>query len=249
LKRAGFAETPRLQVVALEAAAHAAGAWDSPPLAVCSDMPLLAYQAILPVLGIVLLALVAATRRRVRRLIGRDPVVCHAFQDDRSPEGFLESVMAVGSVAAVADAVLNALATEWVEDSIAVPILRRAPGLGWIGLGLLVSGIALYAAAVHQLGPSWRIGIDHARPGPLRTGRLYGHVRHPVYVSAMLVMAGQAALTADVLSIGVAITGAIALGVQARIEEAFLRSRYPDEFAAYEKRTGRFWPRRGAGAP
>jgi protein-S-isoprenylcysteine O-methyltransferase Ste14 len=43
----------------------------------------------------------------------------------------------------------------------------------------------------------------------------------------------------------VAAAGALWVGlpVQARLEEAFLSSQFPDEYPAYQRHTGRFWPK------
>ena len=211
-------------------------------------MPRLIFQIVVPLHGLVAVAIVFVARHRIHGGTGRDPVVFRPFREHRTPHGFLEQVLAAGIALSVADVAANALAPDWVARRAAIPILRESAALGWTGLALLSLGVALYAVAVAQMGRSWRIGIDHARPGPLVTRGLYSRVRHPIYTSASLVVVGLALLLADGVSIAVAAAGLLAFSVQARLEEDFLRTQFPDAFAAYESRTGRFWPKlTGAG--
>jgi protein-S-isoprenylcysteine O-methyltransferase Ste14 len=114
--------------------------------------------------------------------------------------------------------------------------------VGYLGLSLLILGFLQAAVAVRQMGVSWRIGIDKEAPGPLVSRGLFSRVRHPIYSGVLLATAGLAALTADLFSLTVAAAAWIGIPVQARLEEEFLLSRYP-EYATYLEHTGRFWPR------
>jgi protein-S-isoprenylcysteine O-methyltransferase Ste14 len=93
------------------------------------------------------------------------------------------------------------------------------------------------------MGTSWRVGIDDQDPGPLVSRGLFARVRHPIYGGLLLATAGVAALTADALSIVVVGAAWTSLPIQARLEEAALASRHPDDYPGYRARTGRFWPR------
>jgi protein-S-isoprenylcysteine O-methyltransferase Ste14 len=217
-------------------------------------MPRAVYQLVVPLHGCLAIAVVFLARSRVHGQTGRDPIVFRPFRSDGTAHGFLESILVVGIAISIADVAANALAFDWVGRSLAIAALRRSPLLGAAGLALLTFGVGLYAIAVQQMGQSWRIGIDHAEPGPLVTRGLYAHVRHPIYTSGSLVIVGLAALFADGVAIAVAAAGLLAFSVQARLEEEFLRARYPEAFAVYESRTGRFWPKfsailRGSTAP
>jgi protein-S-isoprenylcysteine O-methyltransferase Ste14 len=62
----------------------------------------------------------------------------------------------------------------------------------------------------------------------------------------LLATSGIAAVTADLAAILLAGAAWIGLPIQARLEEAFLLGRHPEEYPAYLRRTGRFWPRLSA---
>jgi protein-S-isoprenylcysteine O-methyltransferase Ste14 len=205
-------------------------------------LPRIIFQVVVPLHGLVVIAIVLVARSRIHAGTGRDPIVFRPFRGGGTPHAFLESILVVEVGLSLLDVALNAVAREWVEQWLAIPLLLRSAALGWAGLGLVTLGVALYAVAVAQMGRSWRIGIDQASPGPLVTGGLYGRVRHPIYAAVALVMVGLAAAFGEMLAVGVAVAGVVAVALEARLEEEFLRAKYPEEYRAYELRTGRFWP-------
>jgi protein-S-isoprenylcysteine O-methyltransferase Ste14 len=80
---------------------------------------------------------------------------------------------------------------------------------------------------------------DSAR---LVTEGIYAHVRHPMYLSVLLLMA--AALAADPRLWRIALWAALlaVLIAKARREEGYLRARFP-QYAEYMQRTARLLPR------
>jgi len=67
------------------------------------------------------------------------------------------------------------------------------PGLGVGGMMLILVGILLRIAAVHQLGRSYSHRIRDLE-SPLISRGLYGTIRHPAYLGTLLVHAGVVAL-------------------------------------------------------
>ena len=191
-------------------------------------------------LGVLVVAL-AVKRWLVRRRLDWDPVRMRPGHDFDLPGGFLEWTLTLATLVDAADVALNAV---WPGQMarLAIPVLRESAFVAWTGVGLLTLGLVLILAAVAGMGESWRIGIDRERPGALVTSGLFDRIRHPIYSGIFLLTLGLALLTADVLSIAVAAAAAVGLPVQARLEEQFLGSVHPD-YASYQRRTGRFWPR------
>jgi len=206
-------------------------------------LPDVVFRAVLPVLWLGLVIGVCANRWRVLGRLGRDPIVLRPWQKADGAARYLERVLSLAALVLTADVVLNAVAPGEMADALAIKALRSSKAVGYCGLALLSIGLLVAAVAVTQMGLSWRIGIDGQAPGPLVSRGVYARVRHPIYSGMLLATAGIAGVTADLLSVAVAAAAAVGLPVQARLEEAFLLSRHPQEYPGYLERTGRFWPR------
>lgn len=109
----------------------------------------------------------------------------------------------------------------------------------------LLLGAASVALGLWTLAHN-RPGNFNIRPVPkadatLITSGPYRHVRHPMYVSLLLFLAGLVA-AAPTLAAWTAFAALVAvLATKARLEEAFLRERFSD-YADYATRTRRFVP-------
>jgi protein-S-isoprenylcysteine O-methyltransferase Ste14 len=196
-------------------------------------LPLYAAAAVLALL---------VNRARVSRRIGRDPVVIHPFSGD-TPQRFLESALMLGIPVLCLDVALNAVLPAFVDEHLAVPLFRRSPAAGAVGFASVTVGLVVCAAAVWNMGASWRMGVDRETPGPLVTRGLFRRMRHPIYAGILLITSGMALLTADVLSIATAAAAWVGLPIQARLEEEFLVSQYGDAYRRHQSQSGRFWPR------
>lgn len=114
------------------------------------------------------------------------------------------------------------------------PLVRLA------GVAIAGVGLAVGALAQHQMGASWRVGIDRGSETDFVRHGLFSVARHPIYlafigVGAGLFLAMPSALTCAALAVLVA-----TLGIQARLEEAFMSERHGDDYRAYLKTTPRW---------
>jgi protein-S-isoprenylcysteine O-methyltransferase Ste14 len=206
-------------------------------------VPDIIFQVVLPLFWLCLVLGVGANRWQLRRRLDRDPVVVRPWHKADSPARYLEQAMFLCTVLFTADVVLNAVAPGLVADTLSIQALRTSWAVGALGLVSLTLGLGLAAVAIRQMGVSWRIGIDNQAPGPLVSRGIFSRVRHPIYGGMLLTAAGFAAVTADLLSLTMAAAVLVGLPVQARLEETFMSSRYPQEYPGYVERTRRFWPR------
>jgi protein-S-isoprenylcysteine O-methyltransferase Ste14 len=203
----------------------------------------LVFRVVLPAYlatGLVALGLV---RRAVSRRTEREPVRVRLFSRGDTTAGFAESVLVISVLSMGLDVLGRALWPRVSEDWLTVPLLREASLVRWSGLAVMSLGLALYFAGLLRLGASWRIGIDREQPGALVTSGLFARIRHPLYGGILLATLGMAVLAADVVSFAAMAAAWTAVPIQARLEEEFLASLYP-EYAQYRARTGRFVPRR-----
>ncbi len=100
-----------------------------------------------------------------------------------------------------------------------------------VGLGLVVAGVALFGIGARELGRSfsvWNVPVDAAR---LTTSGPYRWVRHPICTAQVVLLAGWSILAASPAGlVGCVVVAAFLDRFKLRVEEAWLRNRYP----AYE---------------
>lgn len=124
----------------------------------------------------------------------------------------------------------------WSE--VALPVAAR-----WLGAALLVAVVPLYAWVFHHLGLNVTDTVLTRRAATLVRSGPYRFVRHPLYAFGLFIMAGWALITANAF---VALAGAAAAALIVRrtaIEEAHLVRRFGDDYRAYMRTTGAYFPR------
>lgn len=134
-------------------------------------------------------------------------------------------------------------AATWIADSFflkyttalnhQVPVIIRVP----VGVALLaVSGFLAWT------GMSSVFGQTREDPGVIRTG-VFGVVRHPIYLSELLLYLGLLMLS---ISLAAAVVWIIAIGFLhhiARYEEGLLFARFGEEYAQYMRDVPMWVPR------
>jgi protein-S-isoprenylcysteine O-methyltransferase Ste14 len=132
--------------------------------------------------------------------------------------------------------------------------LRQVAGRELLALALTASGTALVACARRDIGRSYTwTGYRLMRP-LLVTRGIYAHVRHPIYEGIWLFMAGGIVTVFGRVSLAAHVVAGLALvyigaflTVAASRETRFLAAAVGEDFEAYRRRVGAFWPavRRG----
>jgi protein-S-isoprenylcysteine O-methyltransferase Ste14 len=121
--------------------------------------------------------------------------------------------------------------------------------LRWTGavMGLLVVPALLWWT-FHSLGKNLTDTVVTRREHTLVTHGPYRWVRHPFYIVVFLWVISLTLVAANWL---LGLLGALAvtmLAIRTRTEEAKLAERFGEEYRAYARRTGKFFPRLGGGA-
>ena len=131
--------------------------------------------------------------------------------------------------------------------SMAWSALPAAHWLRWggVGLGLLSSGLLYWT--LHHLGTNFTDTVATRAEATLVTSGPYGRVRHPFYVTVLLLLLSTSLTTANWF-IGLLSIFILAFFVlRAPLEEQKLAERFGEEYRAYIQRTGRFLPRWASG--
>jgi len=119
---------------------------------------------------------------------------------------------------------------------------ESAGWLRWLGLGLYVAGNALAFAAVRTLGKQYSGYVTLQDGHQLVTTGLYGVIRHPIYLRALLVVIGLPLIFRSWLFLVMLPLGAVFVAARIRAEEKLLGEQFGAEFEAYRKRTWRLLP-------
>jgi len=113
-----------------------------------------------------------------------------------------------------------------------------------VGVALAAMGVLLHGWARRTLGPMWS-GVVQVRAQHVLVDRgPYRLVRHPIYVSGLLMAAGTflAHPSPATVCLATGLTGGMLL--KAWLEERALRTALGDSYAAYAARVPAFFPRR-----
>lgn len=190
--------------------------------------------AVIVVLGLSLLVKIAAQRRR-----GVSSIVL-----GRGRDGFLARLEPVavpllflwlGSIA------LHG--TGWVPE-LFEPRLFRSSASGAAGALLALAALALQLTALHQMGRSWRIGIDPDSRERLVTGGIFGVSRNPIYLALDLIAVAAFLMSGSVFFLLSGLVAIVAIHVQILREERFLASAFGAEYESYRSRVARYLGRR-----
>jgi protein-S-isoprenylcysteine O-methyltransferase Ste14 len=112
------------------------------------------------------------------------------------------------------------------------------------GAAALAGWLLLVAQA--QMGLSWRIGIDTARPTALVTHGVFSWSRNPIFLALRLLLLALVLLVPAAVTLALLAAAEVLIQVQVRLEEAHLFSRHGTEYAQYCRRVRRWIGRRGA---
>ena len=146
----------------------------------------------------------------------------------------LASISGMGTVAGLVH-VFVPQRMRWA--TLPVPIWSR-----WVGVGLGVTSLPLFAWTHHALGKNWSLALVTKEEHTLVSSGPYRWVRHPMYTVIFLQGLAFFLLSANWV-IGISGLGTSILCV-ARVgdEEGLMIEEFGDQYRAYIERTGRFLP-------
>jgi protein-S-isoprenylcysteine O-methyltransferase Ste14 len=202
-----------------------------------SKEELLLRQAMVFVSAFVYWAGVGVQARRIRRHIGRSPNV--------KPRGAKEKFLWMGWMAVALTWMLQPF---FVGRGVTTLWLRLYSGLPhW--LSLLLGGFLVLAGYMGTLrcyaamGDTWRMGINPNEKNALVRHGPYRHVRHPIYLFQVMMLAGAAWLLPTLLSWVILVLHLVCVWIKALDEESYLLAVHGEPYRDYLSRTGRLFPK------
>ena len=123
------------------------------------------------------------------------------------------------------------------------PELDPPEPLRWVGLALIVLGIAFALWAIATLGRHYDLELEIHRDHELVRNGPYRFVRHPVYTGLALHFTGACLATGNLALIaGTLLVTFPALYLRAKTEERLLRERFGAKYDAYAREVGMLVP-------
>jgi len=120
--------------------------------------------------------------------------------------------------------------------------ITRFPGIiNWLFYVLGVTGVVITLVSQHQMGDSWRIGVDQTEATTLKTNGLYAKSRNPIYFGILLFWIGLCIVFPHPLLWLFAVICWCCIEVIVRkIEEPYLQRLHGKEFDSYLATTNRY---------
>ena len=115
--------------------------------------------------------------------------------------------------------------------------------LRWIGFALGLVSLGLWTWTQVALGKEWSPQLQLRKEHRLVTTGPYVRVRHPLYTAMFGYVTGLALVTANWFFIVFAIIAIVGISIRVPKEEEMMTKEFGDEYKAYMKRTGRFFPK------
>jgi protein-S-isoprenylcysteine O-methyltransferase Ste14 len=127
------------------------------------------------------------------------------------------------------------LLPDWMQQSL---FTSRLADVG--GGAAIAAGLVIFIWALASFGTSWRVGVDHQRPGGLVTHGIFSHTRNPVFIFLDLYFIGTALIQRDLFFLTAAIAVVAGIHCQIKQEEQFLQKHYGREYERYRRRVPRY---------
>lgn len=117
-----------------------------------------------------------------------------------------------------------------------------AGGLRWLGVGLYAAGALIVLAALKTLGKQYSGYVTLQDDHQLVQRGIYGVIRHPIYLRALLVSVGLPLVFRSWLVVPLMALVSVFVAWRIRQEEKLLAEHFGAEFESYRRRTWRLIP-------
>ena len=182
------------------------------------------YQTLLSGLALLMLIACVATRAAMLRRRGTRAMV---FGETDKRDFVLVAVLLAIVYAAVARSLglpmWGVLLKPFWES--AVP--------GWVGVGLCALSLVCFILSLISFGDSFRVGIDEKTSSKLMTVGMFAISRNPVYLSILIMLAGQFLIHRNIVITAAVIFFPAMIHRQILREEVFLKKTFGEEYADY----------------
>lgn len=157
----------------------------------------------------------------------------------RVDPGWFWAVMSVIAPVLALTCIAFLISPRWVE-------FAQLPLPDWLrlaGAPIALVGLLLFGWMFRHLGLNVTPTSMPRTHATLVTGGPYRWIRHPMYTAALVLVLGVSLLTASLIVMAGGVGMFALLAARSRVEEKRLIEKFGEGYAAYQHRTGRFFPR------
>ena len=120
----------------------------------------------------------------------------------------------------------------------ALPVAAR-----WAGAALAFAGLGLRIAAFRALGASYSRTLRVNEDQKLVTSGMYRVIRHPGYLSSLILWSGAVLATGSLIGVGVVLAALLGAYIRRiRVEEAMLLSSFGESYRTYQNTSWKLVP-------
>jgi protein-S-isoprenylcysteine O-methyltransferase Ste14 len=109
-----------------------------------------------------------------------------------------------------------------------------------IGWGLLILSLIVVWISQTQMANSWRIGIDEKNKTDLVTNGMFSISRNPIFLGIMIANIGLFMIIPNAFTLVIILLSTTSINTQIRLEEAFLKQEFGNDYLDYMKKVRRW---------
>jgi len=178
-------------------------------------------------------------KRQILRISGDDPEVI--YHDSRPTQKFFGNLSRIMSVSIVLLIGIHSKGATDIAGFYQMGLLDN-DSINFVGFMFGLGGLILCWKAQHQMGNSWRVGIDRQNKTELITTGVFQKIRNPTYSGLFLICAGSFLIFPTMSFLVWVIVFCIAIEFQVRLEEEFLTDTHGEQYTRYHQTSKRYIP-------
>ena len=129
-----------------------------------------------------------------------------------------------------------------LSDPLDLRVIPHVAAIAWTGAVLCIAGLGFCVWARFTLGRNWSGVVTFKGGHELIMRRPYAIVRHPIYTGLLVMIVGTVIVFGHVAGIIALPFVCWGLWIKLRYEEKLMREKFPDQYAAYQRRVKRLIP-------
>ena len=129
-----------------------------------------------------------------------------------------------------------------LSDPLNLRVIPRLDAIAWTGVVLCIAGLAFCVWARFTLGRNWSGVVTFKGGHELITRGPYAIVRHPIYAGLLAMIVATVIVVGHIAAVVALPFVFWGLWIKLRYEEKLMLEKFPEEYAAYQRRVKRLVP-------